>query len=457
MKSIIKYFSILSLGLLASASCERFDPDDRIVTGYDLPRCLKPTRLSTEVENNTVTLSIKVFHDAEYYILETYTSLIYADLEPDVSTRVDSLTIKPNQFPFTFTTIEDATLYYRIAAINEKDHRERSSWAVDKFKTKVNPNTTCLTPEPTVSAFFELVKYDWLTTEHHDEIFILESYTSSIPSSGEPDPANLFSVDTLVNEDIPFTKKYPVKDGSYYWRVKAVDTLGVRKTSKWAKGSFAVNEGFAWPEDTSSIDNGILAGVTKTVSVAEDSISKYCGIAKEGSLKAPIYYDGITWMGYNNSVSGGTSNAGQYRGDRFLYNAVKNTETVGVEKITVAKDIGIRFKVTRPGRFKMFRKMSFSGKDFVANPQKYTAVLAVKRNGQISASVIAEIIPDAAYVTSSGSTGRDDDNYYIIFDVTEDMIYGLEEPATVYLWHAKVSPGANLQMDYYPPSWTPSK
>ena len=84
-------------------------------------------------------------------------------------------------------------------------------------------------------------------------------------------------------------------------------------------------------------------------------------------------------------------------------------------------------------------------------------MLAVKRNGQISASVIAEIIPDAAYVTSSGSTGRDDDNYHIIFDVTEDMIYGLEEPATVYLWHAKVSPGANLQMDYYPPSWTPSK
>lgn len=449
MKSIIKYFSIITLALLAGASCERFDPDDRVVTGYDLPRCLKPTRLSTEVENNTVTLSIKVFHDAEYYILETYTSLIYADLEPDVSTRVDSLTIKPSQFPFTFTTIEDATLYYRIAAINEKDHRERSSWAVDKFKTKANPNTTCLTPEPTVSAFFELVKYDWLVTDHHDEFFILESYTSSIPSSGEPDPANLFSVDTLVNEDIPFTKKYPVKEGSYYWRVKAVDTLGVRKDSKWVKGSFAVNEGFAWPEDSSALDNGVAAGVTKQASVARDSLDKH-GVADGKTLPSPLTIDGITWLS-------GSSNKGTYKGyERIMYNRVKSTEKVGVEQIAVANDIGFRFKITRPGKFKMFRRLSFSSSDFTAKPQKFIAVLAVTRNGVTNATKIYEHTPDPAYIKSSSSTGRDDDNFYEIFEVDEDMLYGLTEPATIYFWHDKAL-NDGLQLDYFPPSWTPSK
>ena len=443
MKSIFKFVCLLALPVLATVACERFNPEDEILTNFDMPRCMKPVRVQSEVEYNTVRISLKVFHDAEYYIFETYNSVIYEDSDPYIEDRVDSMTVSPKDVPFSFTTLEDVTLYYRIAAVNNKKGKEMSRWAVGKFTTKVDPTQTCLTLSPEATPVCEFVTFNWMATAA--ERFLLELYSVAVPSTGEPDPANLIESIPLEFDQLPYTKKFAL--GTYYYRVKAIDTLGVRKDSKWTRGSFTVSEVFEYPNDEAAFDYGVAAGTTKAGTLDPDYIYDTYEIEPGDKMSEPMTVDKVTWL-Y------GASNQGTYKGDCIMYNRRKGYENLTDGSTRVASDVGFRMKINKPGTFKFFFTLYKSTDTWEGKEHKFQIVLEKKINGAKKGEFIYNQRPE--YVAKSASS-KTDPNYWITVEVTEDMLYGIEEPATLYVWHEMDNTNnSGIQLHYYPPTWTPA-
>lgn len=446
MKSAIKHIGLLALAVFALASCNRFDPEELIVNYFNMPRCMKPVQVKTEVENNTVTLRLKVFNDAEKYLLEIYNSVIYEDWEPTEEEKeeylVEAIEIPVDEIPYTFTTIEDVTLYYRVSAVNERAGREQSYWTVGKFKTSVNPETTCLTLEPEVNAYYELIKFFWQPVENEE--YVLEIYNEALPSSGEPDAETLYKSLTLQNEDIPYSEMFPVKEsGKYYYRVKAVDKLGVRKDSKWTKGSFEVKETFAWPTDETAFDYGVAAGVTKTADITDYTPFGISGSGKQFSGDKTV--DRITWR----------SKGYWYTGPYMMYNRVKTWEdhtkdatwaATDGSTLKVATDSGLYFKINKPGTFSMDIRLAFNK---TYSEHGVTAYLVVPMNGVNMVTRVYYHVPTEEEFTYPTK-------FNVNFEVTKDMLFGMEGPATIYIWHAVLTGATAYQFNYYAPSWTPS-
>ena len=246
MKFTVKHIVLLALAIASLTGCKRFDPEERIVHALDMPQCLTPVSVKTTVLYNDVTFDLKVFPDAEKYVLEIYRSAIYDDVEPSESDLVERYDIDPRDIPYTISTLEDVTLYYRISATNESAGKTQSFWTTGRFKTSINPARICLTPEPEVTVSNDLIRFNWqkvLTDK-----YLLEVYTSAIPSSGEPDEADLYKSIELTNDDLPYSEVFPSREGAYYFRVKAMDLAGERLDSKWAKGRFT-STAYVWPND----------------------------------------------------------------------------------------------------------------------------------------------------------------------------------------------------------------
>lgn len=448
MKSIFKFVCLLVLPLLAIAGCERYNPQDEIITNFDMPRCMQPVRVQTEVEYNSVRVSLRVFYDAEYYIFETYNSVIYEDSDPYIEDRVDSMTVTPKDIPFVFSTLEDVTLYYRIRAVNPSKGKEPSRWAVGKFTTKVDPAVTCLTLAPEAVPVCEIVTFDW-APKTAAERYLLELYSSAIPSSSEPDPADLIESIPLTVDSLPYAKKFAL--GTYYYRVKAIDTLGVRKDSKWTKGSFSVTEAFEYPNNAAAFDYGLAAGATKTGNLDETYIYDNYGIEPGDQLEEIMTVDNVTWLWATGN------NLGTYKGDRIMYNRRKAYDNLP-DGTRVSKDVGFRMKVNKPGTLKFFFHLFINGnkttstETWAGNEHKFQVVLETKKNGAKRCELLYDKRPDNVATKLSD---YNDAQYWINVDVTEKMLYGIEEPATIYVWHELDNTGNNdLKLDYYPPVWT---
>ena len=441
MKSIFKFVCLLGLAVVAIAGCERYNPEDEIITNFDMPRCMKPVRVEPTVEFNTVRIGLRVFYDAEYYILETYNSVIYEDSDPYIEDRVDSMTFKPSEVPFTFTTLEDVTLYYRIASVNNAKGKEMSRWTVGKFTTKVDPAVTCLTLSAEATPVCEIVTFSWLPATP-TERYLLEVYSSAIPSTGEPEAADLIDSFPLEYDDLPFSKKYGL--GTYYYRVKAIDTLGVRKDSKWTKGTFKVTEVFEYPNSEAAFDYGLTAGATKTGALDASYIYDTYDIDVGDQMDGAMTVDKINWL-Y------GASNKGTYKGDRIMYNRRKGWETLS-DGTRVSNDTGLRLQVNKPGTLKFFFHLYKTSDNWVGKEHKFQIVLETKKNGAKKCVWLYDQRPENI---ATKPADKSDSKYWISVDVTEDMLYGIEEPATIYLWHELDNDNnTGIQLDYYPPTWT---
>ena len=443
MKSIFKFVCLLALPLLATVGCERYNPEDEIITYFDMPRCMQPVRLSTDVEYNRVEVSIRVFHDAEYYIFETYNSVIYEDSDPYIEDRVDSMTVKPKDIPFVFTTLEDVTLYYRIQALNPSKGKEPSRWAVGKFTTKVDPALTCLTLSPEAVPVCEIVTFNW-TPATAAERYLLELYSSAVPSSGEPDPANLIESIPLTVDQLPYSKKFGL--GTYYYRVKAIDTLGVRKDSKWSKGDFKVTEVFEYPNDEGAYDYGVTPGTAKTGVLDVDYIYDNYEIDAGDDMPSAMTEDKITWL-YSKG------NTGVYMGDFITYARRAGYETLS-DGNRVANDVGCRFKINKPGTLKFFCKLA-NKQTWAGNECRLQVALETKKNGAKKCEMIHDARPENIATKASE---KSDAKYWVSVDILEDMLYGIEEPATIYIWHELdvTDTSKKPKWDYYPPTWIPA-
>lgn len=426
MKTIIKHIGLLSvITLVAVAACHRFNPEDEMIKTIDVPQCLKPVTVKTVVEFNTVTLDLKVFPDAETYILEVYSSAFDEEIEPDPEDLVETYSIDAKNIPFKFTTLEDLTLYYRIASTNETKGKKQSLWTLGKFKTSVDPTTICITPTPELKECFEQIWFNWPTAT--TDKYLLEVYSSSIPSTGDPDPANLIKSIPLTNEELPHTEKFAVKDGSYYYRVKAIDLAGERKDSKWAKGSFATEE-FSWPNEEKSVDYNLTAPFVDNYAEPARTEIKALFTGSSTSVPAgdPICYNKIYYMpeiAYMNDRMSTRGN-GKYTSE----------EEYGVVLPTEKRYIF--FYINRPGQFKAILR-KYDETEF----SKGTVALLTTKKGYGTKAI---------YLFDSGaiSTGKGDPT---VVDVKEEDLYGITEPAQIIIFNS----GKTKALYIYPITWTP--
>lgn len=200
-----------------------------------------------------------------------------------------------------------------------------------------------------------------------------------------------------------------------------------------------------YPNDPEAFDYGLAPGKTKTASISEEAMADWA-VAKQDRLPSPsIVVDNITWLSAE-------KNSGTYMGNRIVYNRVKAYEKVAGVK--VASDIGIRFKINRPGTFSMYPRFMYAKTERM---QKFIAVLETTRNGEKTLTRIFEETKPEENMSTSGKE-QSDPKYRIIFDVTEEMLAGTEGAATIYLWHAADNEeNIGHMVSYFPPKWTSAK
>ncbi|MBO4427829.1 MAG: hypothetical protein J5771_05055 [Bacteroidales bacterium] len=206
-------------------------------------------------------------------------------------------------------------------------------------------------------------------------------------------------------------------------------------------GGFLAKAQKAWPEDPEAFDYGVAAGVTKTANIAADAF----GVAAKERLAVPsTVVDNITWLSAE-------KNAGTHMGNRIVYNRVKAYEQVAGTK--VASDVGIRFKINRPGTFDMYPRFMYAEAE---RAQKFIAVLVTTKGGVTTATKIFEQTKAPEDMSTSGKE-QSDPRFRVKFEVTAEMLSGIDGAATVYFWHKADNEGnIGHMVSYFPPKWTPS-
>ena len=206
-------------------------------------------------------------------------------------------------------------------------------------------------------------------------------------------------------------------------------------------GGFLAMAQKAWPNDPEAFDYGVAAGETKTANIA---VSEF-GLSPKEKLPVPsITVDNITWLS-------GEKNGGTHMNNRIVYNRVKAYEQVAGTK--VAADIGIRFKINRPGTFSMYPRFMYADD---TKAQKFIAVLVTTKGGVTSAARIFEETKSAENMCTTAKD-QSDPRFRVSFQVTEEMLSGIDAAATVYLWHRADNEGnIGHMISYFPPKWTPA-
>ena len=88
--------------------------------------------------------------------------------------------------------------------------------------------------------------------------------------------------------------------------------------------------------------------------------------------------------------------------------------------------------------------------------QKFVAVLVTTKSGVTTATKIFEETKDPENMSTVGKE-QTNAKLRIIFDVTEEMLSGIDEAATVYFWHqADNAENIGHMISYFPPKWTPA-
>lgn len=208
-------------------------------------------------------------------------------------------------------------------------------------------------------------------------------------------------------------------------------------------GAQAVAQEPAYPNDPEAFDYGLAPGQTKTADLSADALADW-GVGKNEVLPAPsITVDNMTWMASE-------KNSATYMGVRIVYNRVKAYEKVAGVK--VAADMGIRFKINRPGKFSMYPRFMYAD---AGRAQKFIAVLVTTKNGVTTATRIFEETKPEEYMSTDTRESRVDEKCRITFDVTPEMLAGIDGAATVHVWHAADNEtNTGHMVSYFPPRWT---
>lgn len=412
MKSYMKNIYKILLASLLFPLAVACDTKYEIVDQLDFPRCMKPTQVKADVEYTNVTIDLRVFPDAEKYNIEFYNTEIPEEGEPLAADLFKSITVTTKEIPYTFAAPEEQTFYFRVQALNEK--KLASHWSAPaKFTTTTDPATVCTKPDGIEVKVIgnKKVNFKW-STYPDTKFYVLEIYSKAIPSTGEPDAADLVKATNIDVDKVPFDLTLDAY-GKYYYRVKASNPESVRRDSKWASGSIEV-EAFVWPTDPTAI--------TESFTSSKPSVSPdMSGLASGAELATDIVFEKIIY-----------AKGCKYYGDRVSMSGKPTMDSSG----QLPTNRHVRFKVNVPGSFSFVPRCSSVDKKLTI-----TVVTNKPDEGEILTTIYDEVF-DINLSPSSGGTP-------LTFTIPEDVLYGITEAATVYVWSSN---GGGQQV--YPITWT---
>lgn len=427
MKRFVKYIlSALALGMCL-LSCSK-DPDVPIHSELDFLKCLRPISFKCSVQYVEVTVNFKAFPDAEVYEMEAYTTDFLAlpeGEEPSEEELVHKALLTEEMLPYSFNAPEEINCYIRVRGVNETEGREPSEWVTGHVKTDVDPLTRCATPtDVKITA-----NYNWvtcsLTPMSNVKEYSIELYSKAIPATGDPDPADLIDHIVKPSGDFPFTMK-DVPAGTYYYRIQGLNEEAGLKPSKWVKGSFTTAD-YTWLNVEGTFDYNLASGAKRETKFNQKEITALLP-SKSVAAGTTFVWDGVT---YGPTCS--------YSNDKWSFNRCKQWD-----KATYANDFPLEayemIQVTQPGTLSFIPRTG--SKDEAKMPEVVLAALTTK--GEI---VSFDYIYQQKLATSETIATKDEANRLYI-EVTEEALYGITEPASLYLF-------MNLnQVTVYPLSYT---
>ena len=410
-----QFRNILILGLLVlTVSCSK-DPNVPITEELEFTQCLRPIQVKHSVLYVSATITMTTFPDAEKYELNVTAIPLATSSEPDRETWTWSTTFLPSELPYTFTAPDECSCTYQLRAINETKGKIPSEWVSGTFKTDVDPETVCGTPSSVkANALYNRVTFSWVANSNVED-YIIELYSSAIPSSGEPNAANLVQSYTKKPSEVPFTIVFD-QEASFWFRIRGVNPTAGLKPSKWVSGAFKTRF-YSWPNDEVAFDynlstareaNYALAGLSSGTGVTGDPITTT---------------DQIT---YGPSMT--------FYGDRFYMNRCKKFDDKSYP-VAFPQESYISLRVNKPGSLS-FRPRS-SGK-----PEVVLGLLT-KKNGETSFKYVYCAQPENI------SNSKVEANRLTI-EVSEEDLFGMDESATLYLFCNVIA------MQVYPLRWTPA-
>ena len=420
MKKIFIYLFAILLGAVA---CHK---EYTIYPYAQFDQCLAPTEVSAKVVDLTVTLKWKTYPDAKTYYVEIYNEVPGNYDEPSPSALIDSLVIPSSEVPYTFRGPKDTRCFYRVKAQNPncKDSR----WVTGTFKTDVDPLVTCKTPgEVTADAFCEMVVFSW-EPSINSTAYELEIYSSAIPFSGEPDPANLVHCDTLALAQVPDTVWFPAYE-TFYYRVRATAPGTTLEPSKWTKGSFETMA-FVWPNDNTAVDRTAVTVQDYSGTCDNGSASPFTATNK--STTANITLNKFTY-GHKCTYITNTTNGSRVQ----LGSTSQAADFSSQYGAPVPTKNFLSFNVVTPGTLETYLSSTTGAEACVVLLTNKTGV------GKKAKYLQKGIIPHTTYFT----TGQETDK----FVVTKGDLYGISSAATVYIYASNYKALHVMQV-----TWTPS-
>lgn len=202
--------------------------------------------------------------------------------------------------------------------------------------------------------------------------------------------------------------------------------------------------------DPNAFDYCLSPGDTHKASLASSRFASYGVSASSRDITGPILVDGITYGGPGMS----------YYGNRISCNKVNTEWSVDFPNV-IPTSRCFSFKVSSPGTLRFYPALANKDGDNLRIPTFYLAV--VKTVGGVTSASIVQSITPASAVDGTLTENRNDSNvysaayeqYWISMTVTEDDLEGIDEPATVCLYH-RYTLGNTCGVYYWPLEWTVS-
>lgn len=417
MKRNIRHILFSSLALLA-VSCSK-DPDVQIMEELDLPKCLTPVQVKHTVETVYAEINLTTFPDAQKYEIDVTAVPLETNEEPYEGQWTYQATFTPEELPFKFMGPDESECTYQIRALNES--KEPSDWVSGTFKTDVDPTTKCATPgNVKADALYNRVRFSWDASSNVAE-YILELYSKSIPQVGDPDPESLIEKIICKPTELPYKKEFS-HAAKYFFRVRGVNPDADLKPSKWVRSSFETSV-FEWPASESAFDYNLTS--SREANLYDEATMKGYGIEKGKGTTAVATVDQVT---YGVGMT--------YYGDRFYMGRCKSfdKDSYAVE-FPLEKYVSI--SINKPGSLSFIPRLAKTS----PMPEIVLGLLTKKKG-----------VVDFRYVyqetLTSGSTSKNEENRLTIA-ITEDDLFGIDEPATLYLFCNVVD------INVYPIKWIP--
>ena len=195
-----------------------------------------------------------------------------------------------------------------------------------------------------------------------------------------------------------------------------------------------------WPNEPTAFDYGLQPGVARRASYDTEELADY-GVASSPSDKRAVNQPVIS----NNVTYGGPGLS--FYGNRMVCEKV-NSWTTAYPNVIPDKRY-ISFKINRPGRIK------FYGAPWGGTIPTFSLAVVKTVDGVTTAKVVQTLTPTEV-ADASQTENRTDSNinsdgwakYWNTMTISEEDIAGIDEAATVYLYHSAA------QVHYWPFYWT---